>query len=126
MFHYTESLSVGLLLKHTVCLLIAGTLILTLQHILSLLAPNQMAGLFMGIAGAFIGLFSMFFPQSVTRFIPWAYFCTFIPYQMEYDRATRIVSYTPIDFPMVTFILFTLFTMLIYYICRTIFLKKEV
>lgn len=126
MFHYTETLSVMLLLQHTICLLIVGTAVLTLQHILSLMFENQIAPLFIGLTGSFVGLFCSFFPPSSTRFVLWSYFCTFIPYSMSYDRDTRITTYTPVSFPLVTFILFLLFTILFYFICRSIFLKKEV
>ena len=124
-FHYTETLSIPLLLRHTICLLIAGTFILTLQHILSLYASNQMTGLFVGIAGSFIGLFSAMFPPTVTRFTPWAYFLNFLPYRMDYDNTTRIITYTPVEFPLMTFLLFTLFTVVFYLFCRTLFLNKE-
>lgn len=126
MFHYTETLSVPLLLRHGICLLMVGTAVLTLQHVLSLMLENQIAPLFIGLTGSFVGLFCSFFPASATRFVLWSYFCSFIPHSMSYDPDSRITTYTPVSFPLVTFILFLIFTILFYIICRTIFLKKEV
>ena len=107
-------------------LFLAGTVILILQHILSLLCQNQIAPLFIGLAGAFLGLFSMFFPPALTQILPWSYFGAFLPYRMEYDPATRIMSFYELPFPIGLFIGYAVFDIVFYLVCRSIFLKKEV
>ena len=126
LYHFTEPLSLPLLLRHGVVLFLAGTVILILQHILSLLCQNQIAPLFIGLAGAFLGLFSMFFPPALTRLLPWSYFGAFLPYGMEYDPATRIISFYELPFPIGLFIGYAVFGIVFYLVCRGIFLKKEV
>lgn len=126
LYHFTEPLSLPLLLRHGVALFLAGTVILILQHILSLLCKNQIAPLFIGLAGAFLGLFSMFFPPALTRVLPWSYFGAFLPYRMEYDPAARIMSFYELPFPLGLFIGYAVFGIGFYLVCRSIFLKKEV
>ncbi len=48
--------------------------ILLLQQVLSLLFRNQMIPLTVGIIGSFAGLFIMFFPQNLGRFLLWGYY----------------------------------------------------
>lgn len=126
LFHFTEPLSLSLLLRHVLCLALAAFPVLCLQHVLSLMAENQIAPLFLGLAGSFLGLFSCFFSHRISRLILWGYFAAFLPYGLDYDSESRISTFYPVEFPTVTFILFTLFSLAFYVICRRIFLKKEV
>ncbi len=126
LFHFTETLSFLLLFRHTVCTLLAGFAVLTLQHVLSLMAENQIMPLFLGLIGSFLGLFSMFFPRSVANLILWGYFGAFLPFGMDYDSASRTTTFYPVAFPTVTFLLFAVFCIAFYAVCRRIFLNKEV
>lgn len=125
-FHFTESLSIALLLRHVLCLLLASVPVLCLQHLLSLMEVNQIAPLFLGLVGSFLGLFSMFFSPAVAHFVLWAYFGAFLPYGMDYDPSSRIISFYQVPFPLPVFIVFLIFTILLYVVCRKIFLSKEV
>ena len=125
-YGYTDTLSLQLWLLHVICLLVSGASVLTLQHISSLLAKNQMFPLFLGLAGSFIGLFTLFFPNSIGRLILWSYFGQFLPYRMDYDPVTRVTVFSPLPFPVRVFVLFSLFTAVFYAACRQLFLKKEV
>ena len=100
--------------------------LLTLQHFLSLMSSNQILPLLVGLIGSFLGLFSMFFPPRAARFILWGYFSAFSPYGMDYDSQTRVMSFYRIPFPTETFVLFMLFGLLFFVVCRTVFVKKEV
>lgn len=126
LFNFTETLSIGLLCRHVAVTLLVGAVVLTLQHILSLCSQNQILPLIAGLLGSFLGLFSMFFPASFARLVLWGYFGAFPTYGMDYNAVTRICSYYEVAFPTWLFILFTLFGILFYLICRYIFLKKEV
>lgn len=126
LFHFTEALPALLLCRHMATTFLAGSVVLTLQHILSLLSSNQIVPLLVGLAGSFLGLFSMFFPSNIACFVLWSYFGAFIPFGMNWDRATRIISFYSIPFPTGTFACFTLFGIAFYLLCRYIFMKREV
>lgn len=126
LYHYTETLSLSLLLRHLALTFLVGAVVLGLQHFLSLLSHNQILPLLTGFAGSFLGLFSLYFPPVVARLILWGYFGAFLPYGMNWDRAAKQTSYYPVAFPAVTFVCFVLFGILLYLLCRWIFIKKEV
>ncbi|MDD3910433.1 MAG: ABC transporter permease [Proteiniphilum sp.] len=99
--------------------------ILLLQQVLSLLFRNQMIPLTVGIIGSFAGLFIMFFPQSLERFLLWGYYGVLMFVGMDWDRATRITDfyYVPVDWTGFS-ILVIMFCM-IYIIGRALFIRKE-
>lgn len=123
---FTEPFSIGLVCRHVGTTLLVGAVILTLQHILSLCSQNQILPLIAGLLGSFLGLFSLFFPPAFARLVLWGYFGAFPIYGMDYDATARICSYYEVTFHTGLFILFTLFGILFYLICRHLFLKKEV
>ncbi len=126
LFHFTETFPLGLVLRHVGTLLIAGAIVLTLQHFLSLMSENQIVPLLVGLMGAFLGLFSMYFPHAVARFVLWGYFGAFLPVGMDWNADTRVIAFYSVPFPSLTFLLFLLFGILLYLMCRAVFLKKEV
>ncbi len=99
--------------------------ILVLQQTLSLLFKNQMVALTLGIIGSFAGLFSLYFPQSLERFLLWGYYGVLILVGMNCDRATRTTDfyYTPLDWT--GFITLAVLFCVIYLIGRTLFIRKE-
>ncbi|MDD3890191.1 MAG: ABC transporter permease [Syntrophomonadaceae bacterium] len=99
--------------------------ILLLQQVLSLLFANQMIALTMGVIGAFAGLFTMFFPQSIQRLILWGYYGVLMLVGMDWDRATRICDYywAPINWTGFYLLLFAFGV--IYLVGRILFVKKE-
>lgn len=99
--------------------------ILLLQQVLSLLFRNQMIPLTVGIIGSFAGLFIMFFPQNLGRFLLWGYYGVLMFVSMDWDRATRITDfyYVPVDWTGFS-ILAVMFCM-IYIIGRALFIRKE-
>jgi hypothetical protein len=100
--------------------------ILLLQQILSLLFTNQMVALSAGLIGAFAGLFSLFFPQSLQKLILWGYYGVLMIVRLDWNPDTRIshYSWTPIDWP--GFILLGIFFSLLYGLGRFLFTRKEV
>lgn len=99
--------------------------ILLLQQVLSLMFKNQMIPLTVGIMGSFAGLFIMFFPQSLERFLLWGYYGVLMFVGMDWDRAARITEfhYVPVDWG--GFIALTIMFFGIYIIGRTLFVRKE-
>lgn len=124
--HFTQKLPLPLVFLHVGTTTLVSLVLLTLQHFLSLMSSNQILPLLVGLIGSFLGLFSMFFPPAAARFVLWGYFSAFTPFGMDYDSRTRVMSFYKIPFPVETFVLFILFGLFFFVICRTVFLKKEV
>ena len=99
--------------------------ILLLQQVLSLLFKNQMISLTVGMIGSFAGLFIMFFPPNLSRFVLWGYYGVLMIVGMNWDRATRIIDYyyMPVDWG--GFISLIIMFCLIYMIGRELFVRKE-
>lgn len=110
------------------CSTLAVSLVLLLiQQPLSLLSGNQLLPMFVGIGGAFIGLFSWFFPSLPIRyFLPWGYYCVGTTINMNYEEATRTVTYYPIDYPLSSLLVLVFFGITAYLVGKSLFLKKEV
>ncbi len=126
LFSITQTLEIRLLLLHFLQVFTAGTAIYLLQQTLSLLLENQLAPLGAGLAGSFIGLFSLYFPKQVSRLILWSYFCQFTPLTMDWDRASREVSYYPAAFPKALFFGFLAVIAAMYALGKFLFLRKEI
>lgn len=104
----------------------AATLtILLLQQALSLLFANQMISLSVGLIGGLAGLFIMFFPQGLERFLLWGYYGVLMLVGMDWDAGTRIMNlhYMPVDWGgcVALAILFCA----LYVVGRTLFARKE-
>ncbi len=99
--------------------------ILLLQQVLSLLFRNQMIPLTVGIIGSFAGLFIMFFPQNLGRFLLWGYYGVLMFVGLDWDRATRIADfyYVPVDWT--GFSILAIMFCMIYIIGRALFIRKE-
>ena len=100
--------------------------IFLLQLVLSLLIPNQMIGMIIGLAGAFVGLFSLFFPPSFQKFLIWAYYAVLYNTRMDWDAATRISDYYFCDVDLSGLLCLALYILAIYLVGRARFVKKEV
>ncbi len=100
--------------------------ILLLQQVLSLLFTNQMVSLTIGLIGGFAGLFIMFLPRQLSKFILWGYYGVMMFVAMDWDRETRIINYywTPLNWRGL--IVLTVMFCAIYFIGRTVFVRKEV
>lgn len=99
--------------------------ILLLQQVLSLLFKNQMIPLTVGVIGSFGGLFILYLPQSLERFLLWGYYGVLMLVGMDWDRTTRITNfyYTPLDWA--GFITLAVMFCAIYIIGRALFIRKE-
>ena len=102
--------------------------LLLIQQPLSLLYTNQLIPMFIGIGGTFYGLFSWFFPNvPLLRYLlPWGYYCSGCSVNMNYDEATRIITYYTIPFPISFSAGLLLFGAAAYLAGCMAFMKKEV
>ena len=99
--------------------------ILLLQQVLSLLFPNQMVSLSVGLLGGLVSIFLLYLPQVFSKFVVWGYYGELILVQMDWNPATRIInySYIPANWPGFTILLIAFCG--IYIIGRRLFIKKE-
>ena len=99
--------------------------ILLLQQTLSLLFPNQMLALTVGLMGGLIGVFLLYLPQIFSNFLLWGYYGVLLFVKMDWNPATRIVnlSYIPLNWSGF-FILAAAFCGF-YFIGRRLFVRKE-
>ena len=126
LFSFTQKLPLKQLPLFFISSLSVGTALLLLQEILSLFSHNQILPLIVGLAGSFLGLFSLFFPENIMRLVLWGYFAIFSTTGMNWDKTTRISTYYEIPFPIFTFFLFLIFCAAAFLLCRTLIQKKEV
>ena len=125
-YHFGR-LKLSLLFLHMLVTLAVSAVILCIQQFLYLLSENQLLPLAVGIAGCFLGLFSMFFPAPVARLVLWGYYAVFACVGMDWDAdINKILGYYEIPFPTVSFLLFLAAGAVLYLICRAIIIKKEV
>lgn len=123
---FTEVIQPISLIQHFLAVTAVGAVIMGVQQILSLMCENQILPLLAGIAGAFLGLFSLFFPESVSRFVLWGYFGIFAVAEPDWAKmgdSGAVLRYT--DFPWTGFLMFAAAGIFIYLIERRIFLGKE-
>lgn len=124
-YHFGDSLNPVRLLENAAVVFVVSAALLCIQQMLSLFSDNQILPLVVGLCGSFLGLFSMFFPTGVARLILWGYYAAFPSVGMNWDPDTRFTEYFEINFPLQSFLLFLLFTIVLYFACRTVITRKE-
>lgn len=130
LFSITEPILLLPFAEHFLAVSCIGAVLLGFQHMLSLLSDNQILPLCVGLAGSFLGLFSMFFPRSVNLLIVWGYFSIFsvagIDWSSVEDGTDFLSGMQYLDFPVMQFILFLIVGIILYLIEKEIFKRKEV
>ncbi|MEA5049457.1 MAG: ABC transporter permease [Eubacteriales bacterium] len=116
---------VGKLFLYLLFTMAATLTILLLQQALSLLFANQMIALSVGLIGGLAGLFIMFFPQGLERFLLWGYYGVLMLVGMDWDAGTRIMNlhYMPVDWGGL--VALTILFCALYVVGRTLFVRKE-
>lgn len=123
--NFTDPFPPSMFALHLTSTFAVSAVLLLIQQTLSLLSDNQMMPLVVGLSGCFAGLFSMFFPQKISLLILWYYYGAFPTVWMDWNRESKITHFYKQPFPAKRFFLFLLAGILIYFICRTITVKKE-
>lgn len=126
LYGFTDTLKPHMLLQLALSTFVVSTAILSIQQLLSLLSSNQILPLVVGLAGSFLSLFSMFFPPVAARLILWGYYGIFGFVGMDWERSTRITTYYEVNFSWMGLLFFAAFSIVIYFLCRSIALRKEV
>lgn len=129
-FHFTEPVQILPFIEHFLAVSCIGAVLLSFQHLLSLMSENQIVPLCVGLAGSFLGLFSMFFPRAVNQLIIWGYFSIFsvsgIDWASMEDGADYFSYLQYLNFPFPGFMLFLAVGIILYLIEKEIFKRKEV
>ena len=105
---------------------IVSMMLYTLQQGLSLRFANQAVPLIVGLAGSFLGLMGLFFPNAVQRLLPWSYYGLFSLVTMQWDEATRITIFYWVQPAPVDMVLFVCWFLVFFIVGRTLFVRKEV
>ena len=64
--------------------------------------------------------------RQEARLFLWGYYAAFPVASMDWERSTQIASYYEVPFPWTGFLVFLAAVVLIYLLCRTITIRKEV
>lgn len=126
LYHFGAEPQLHLFIRHFASTFLVSAALLGFQQILSLLSANQILPLVVGIAGSFLGLFSMFFPPHIARLVLWGYYSLLCPIESYWDEAARISYYFENPFPTALFLGVLLLSICIFLAGRTIITKKEV
>lgn len=124
--HFGGPVPWGALVGYLLFTLMVSLTIYVFQQGVSMLVANQMVPMTLGLVGGFIGLFSMFFPQSFQKLILWSYYGVLMQVGMNWDPITRATDFywKAIDWPGLGLIL--VFFGLIYGVGQTLFVRREV
>ncbi len=126
-FHVTQPAPAENILLFFLASLTVGTVLIIIQQSLSLLSENQLFPLFVGVGGTFAGIFSGFFPQMPVKYLlPWGYYSAFLTVSLDYEEASRTVTYYPVPFALPLFTGFVVFGIIAYLFGKDRFMKKEV
>lgn len=130
LFGITEPVRLLPFAEHFLAVSAVGAVLLGFQHLLSLMSDNQILPLCAGLAGSFLGLFSMFFPRAVNLCIVWGYFSIFSVSGISWGDVPEGADYMDymqyVDFPLPGFLLFTAAGILLYLLEKEVFKRKEV
>lgn len=124
---FTQKLPVRHYLVFLAVFFLVSLVLYLLQLILSLLIPNQLIPLFVGLLGSMVGIFSAFFPLgSLAGLAPWGYYMVGMTVSSVYEKSTRSMYLEEVPFARGWFAVFLAAAVLLYLAGKHLFLKKEV
>lgn len=114
----------GLLLLFTI---MPSFAVYILLHTVAMCCEKPAVPYIVGIVGEFVGLLSMFLPYRCLYYgTPWGYYGALMLMGAEYDRETRISTYFYRDVNWGGFAAVFIMAVVIYFIGRMFFCRKEV
>lgn len=124
---FTQKLPVRHYLAFLAVFFLVSLVLFLLQQILSLLIPNQLIPLFIGLLGSLVGVFFAFFPMgSLAGLVPWGYYMVGMTLSSVYEESTRSMFIEEAPFAWGWFAAFLAASVLLYLAGKHLFLKKEV
>ena len=124
-YHLKQPLPGRHLLFFFLATFLSGIMLYLLQQIISFRFENQLGALTLGLIGSFAGLFSLFFPRQISFFVISSYFSLMQTVGMNWDRATRAISFYEVPFSIPYFFWTLFLAVFIYLIGRLVFARKE-
>ena len=125
-YGYTDIPTVFELFMFLVSQYIVCVFIILLVQIVSLKFKNQFVPLATGLLLSLLGLFAMFFPPAVMRFVPSSYFALLSITDMEWDPVTRVITFLQHRFSWIDFAILIAAGIVLYLVSHRVFVKKEV
>ena len=126
MYGFTETPPVSDLLLYTLSQWLASLFLALVIEILSLRYVNQFIPLVCGLIGGFLGLMALFFPPSVMRLVPSAYYGLLSTVRMNWEPATRATEFYYIPFSVWDCLLLVTVGVAVFIIGTVRFQKREV
>lgn len=100
-YGFMQVLPVGYFIYFLVVTAAVNSILLLLQLILSMNIINQTVAFAVAIGGSLLGIYSLFFSKSIMRLVIWSYYCLLTPVRMDWDKATRVTSFSWISIELV-------------------------
>ena len=97
-YGFTEALPVADLLLYVLSQWLVSLFLALVIQILSLRYVNQFIPLVAGLIGGFLGLMALFFPPSIMRLVPSAYYGLLSTVRMNWDPAARFSEFYYVPF----------------------------
>ncbi len=105
--------------------LLTSLFLILLIQMLAVRYVNQFVPLVAGLIAGLLGLMSMFFSPWVMRFVPSAYYGLLSTVRMDWERATRIVTYYDVPFSVPDCLVLVAACVAVYVIGRKKFVASE-
>ena len=122
--HFTEVMDIKQIIYYGISVFVVDFALLLLQFILALTFVNQMVGFIVALVGTFLGLYSMFFGEQISRWILWGYYALIASVRMEWSESTGGVFHF-IPFPVQNVAIVGLMIGVLYVVGKSLFVKKE-
>ena len=125
MFHFSKEIPVQQLLQFILSTFTVNMCIASMQLWVSLVWPNQMTALILGLAGSFLGIMSNFFPSGISRLFLWSYYAqtSVVLPQFNDENNTFLLFFKPM--PLMPLIIIIAAWMMFYSIGTIHFSRKE-
>ena len=123
---YTDTPTIFELIMFSLSQYVVCVFIVLLVQIVSLKFKNQFVPLATGLLLSLLGLFAMFFPPAVMRFVPSSYFALLSTTEMGWDPVSRIITFLQHEFSLIDFVILITAGIVLYLISHRMFIKKEV
>ncbi|MDD4851311.1 MAG: ABC transporter permease [Gemmiger sp.] len=96
-----------------------------LEFALSIGFANQVPALAIGLGGAFIGLFSAFFPAGLSVWLPWSYYNQLMTVGMDWNPTTREIHYYTNPYPVWPWLVLLVACLALGFVGRRLVERKE-
>lgn len=123
---FTDPLPFGHLTSYILTTMLVNLCLLVFYQTVSLLFANQAITLIAGIAGGFMGLFSVFFPPTIQRFFLPSYYSILDTISMITHTETQTFSIIYDSLDIVSLLVVVIVTIGLYILGQMSFCKKEI